>query len=123
MTINYSARSLADSNGNSVPGVSGTYKLWLIENWFIYVPSKKSLGGKFAALAIINIANGSLTADLGNPPKFSVNRGGYGPSDTWLQPVTLAWSSKRVDNWVNWGFVAPSGRFSPKATDNVGTGY
>lgn len=123
MTVNYSADSLKDSDGNSVPGITGTFSFWAVENWFIYVPKDKILGGKFAALASVNVVNGSLTADLGDPPRFPLTGGGYGISDTWVQPVTLSWSSKRVDNFVAWGFVAPTGRYSAGASDNVGSGY
>ena len=74
LTVNYSADSLKDSGGNSVPGITGTYSFWAIENIFYYVPAKKVLGGHFFTMVALNLANGSLTADLGTPPAFSANR-------------------------------------------------
>ena len=123
ITVNYSADSLKDSGGNSVPGITGNYSFWAIENIFYYVPAKKFLGGHFFSMASLNLANGSLTADLGNPPAFSTNGGGEGMSDTWIQPANLAWSFKRADVWVGYAFMAPTGKFSPGASNNVGSGY
>jgi hypothetical protein len=123
LTINYSADSLKDSSGSSVPGISGTYGFWAVENIFYYVPAHKILGGKFFTMASLNLANGSLTADLGSPPVFSANGGGEGMGDTWVQPANIAWSFKRADVWVGYAFVAPTGKFSPLASNNVGSGY
>jgi len=47
MAINYSANKLNDSNGNALPGVTGTYSFWVDENIFAYVPKFKILGAKF----------------------------------------------------------------------------
>jgi hypothetical protein len=122
LTINYSADSLKDSNGNSVQGVTGNYGFWDVENIFYYVPAHKILGGKFFTMASLNLANGSLTADI-TPAQFGLNGGGEGMADTWIQPANLAWSFKRADIWVGYAFVAPTGKFSPGASDNVGSGY
>ena len=46
----------------------------------------------------MNLANGSLTADLGNPPAFSFARGGEGLSDTWIQPANRR--NCYADIWV-----------------------
>jgi hypothetical protein len=122
LTINYSADSLKDSNGNSVQGITGNYGFWVVENIFYYVPAHKILGGKFFSMASLNLANGSLTADI-TPAQFGLNGGGEGMADTWVQPANLAWSFKRADVWVGYAFVAPTGKFSPGASDNVGSGY
>jgi len=123
LTINYSADTLKDSNGDTVNGINGTYGFWAIENVFYYVPKGKFLGGKFASMAMLSLANGSLVADLGNPPQFGVDAGGEGMGDTWVQPVNLGWSFKRLDTYLGYAFVAPTGRFAPLANNNVGSGY
>ena len=99
LTINYSADSLKDSNGNSVAGITGNYGFWVVENIFYYVPAHKILGGKFFTMAALNLANGSLTADL-TAAQFGLNGGGEGMADTWIQPANLAWNFKRADVWV-----------------------
>jgi hypothetical protein len=122
LNINYSADSLKNSSGNSVPGVTGTYSFWAVENIFYYVPAKKILGGHFFTMASLNLANGSLTADI-TPAQFPLNGGGEGFADTWVQPANLGWNFKRADVWVGYAFVAPTGKFSPGASNNVGSGY
>jgi hypothetical protein len=117
LTINYSAGSFKDSNGNSVP-VTGSYDVWAVENIFEFVPKSKVLGGQFMMMATLSAANGSLTV-----PVFGFNAGGYGFGDVWIQPVTLGWNFKRVDTYVGYGFVAPTGRYVAGATDNIGSGY
>ena len=47
ITLNYSADTLKNANGNSVP-LTGSYDIWAIENVFIYVPKFKFLGAKLA---------------------------------------------------------------------------
>jgi hypothetical protein len=102
LTINYSADSLKDSNGNSVQGITGNYGFWAVENIFYYVPAHKILGGKFFTMALLNLANGSLTADI-TPAQFGLNGGGEGMADTWVQPANLAWNFKRAD--IGWAML------------------
>jgi hypothetical protein len=117
LTLNYSADTLRDQDGNSVP-VTGNYSFWVVENIVYYVPKAKFLGAKLAFMAVLPAANGSLTL-----PQFGVAAGGYGFADTYVQPLTLGWSTKRADFWLGYAFVAPTGRYTPGASDNVGSGY
>ena len=121
MDFDYSADNLKNSNAVGVP-VTGNYSFWLVENIFEYAPATKILGGQFTSMAALNLANGSLTADL-PASLFGVTGGGEALSDTWVLPVNLGWHLKRVDTWVGYAFVAPTGAFSPGATSNVGSGY
>ena len=117
LSINYSADTLKDGKGNSIP-VQGTYSFWAIENVVYYVPKAKILGGTFAFQALLPIGNGSFTL-----PAFGVDAGGAGYVDTWIQPATLGWKLKCVNTWVAYAFTAPTGRFTPGSTTNVGSGY
>lgn len=117
LTVNYSAGSLRDADGNSVP-VQGDYNIWAIENWLSFVPSRRILGGHYIFLAMLPGANGSLTV-----PHFGLNAGGYGYADTMIEPAGIGWHFNRVDTYAAYGFVAPTGRYHPGATDNVGSGY
>src|SRR5271170_3071864 len=117
LNISYSATELKDSNGNSVP-VKGSYGFWALEQGVYYVPDTKILGGHLAFLALLPAANGSLTA-----PVFGVSGGGEGYADTYIQPATLGWHLKRADTYVAYAFTAPTGKFSPLGSNNVGSGY
>jgi hypothetical protein len=126
LALNYSAGQLNDSNGNAVPGITGTYGFWVDENIFYYVPKHKFLGGYFMPYVVVSVANGSLVAS--GPlerPEFGVNGGGAGLADTYAQPLNLGWHLKRADVNVGYGFTAPTGRYSsaPGTTNNVGSGY
>lgn len=123
ITVNYSANQLNNSNGSAIPAITGTYSFWVVENIFMYVPKHKFLGGYFAPYVVLPAANGSLVADLGNPPHFSAKGGGEGYADMYVQPLNLGWHLKRADIFVGYGFTAPTGRFSAGATNNVGSGY
>ena len=118
ITINYSAGTLTDANGNPTP-VTGTYAIWAVENLFFYVPNVKVLGGKLMfGIIAPTFANGSVTV-----PQFGASAGGYGLADVFVQPLTLGWKLKHADVWVGYGFVAPTGRYTTGASDNIGSGY
>jgi hypothetical protein len=122
LTINYSADTLKNANGNSVP-LTGSYGIWAIENVFFYVPKFKFLGAKLAFMVVVTSANGSLTLGAINFPNVALNGGGEGIADTWVQPATLGWSLKRADVYAGYAFMAPTGRYTPGASDNIGSGY
>jgi hypothetical protein len=123
ITINYSADSLKNASGNAVP-LTGSYDIWAIENVFFYVPKFKVLGAKLAFMVVApTLANGSLTLGSLAFPNVAINGGGFGVADTWVQPVTLGWSLKRADVYAGYAFMAPTGRYNPGASDNVGSGY
>ncbi len=69
------------------------------------------------------VANGSLTLGSLRFPNISLEAGGEGIADTWVQPVTLGWTLKRLDVYAGYAFMAPTGRYSAGASDNVGSGY
>jgi len=122
MPLNYSANKLNDSNGNHLAKVTGTYAFWVDENIIFYVPKYKVLGGYFAPYISINGASGSLVADI-TGTNLGTGGGGSGFADTWVQPANLGWHLKRADVNVGYAFVAPTGRFVPGASNNVGSGY
>jgi hypothetical protein len=124
LAVNYSATRLNDSNGNRILlNVSGTYSFWADENIFYYVPNHKFLGGYFMPSLAVNIANGSLVADLVGT-NLSANGGGMGLADMYVQPFNMGWHlGKRADFNAGYSFFAPTGRYTPGATDNVGSGY
>lgn len=125
MTINYDAGSFNGPRGNAIP-VTGTYNVWAVENIFFYVPNTKFLGGNLGFMVMFPTpATGSLDADISNTqfPNLSATGGGSGLADLWVQPFTLGWHLKRADINVADAFMIPTGRYSPGASNNVGTGY
>ena len=125
LTFNYNADTFNDRNGKSVP-VTGTYDIWAVENIFYFVPETKFLGGNLGFMVMFPTpATGSLVADINiqGVPNLSVAAGGSGLADLWLQPFTLGWHLKRADIQVADAFMVPTGRYSPGASNNVGTGY
>ena len=123
LALNYSASQLNDSNGNRIlQNVTGTYSFWVDENIFYYVPKYKFLGGYFAPFVSVNLANGSLVAALAGT-NLSGNGGSEGLADTFVEPVNLGWHLKRADVSAGYAFIAPTGRFTSGASDNVGSGY
>ncbi len=126
LAFNYSAGELNGPNGNRIlPNVSGTYSFWADENVFYFVPHHKFLGGYFMPYAVVTYANGSLVADVPVAPgaNLSASAGGSGLADTYVQPFNLGWHLHRADFNAGYSFVAPTGRYTPGASNNVGSGY
>ena len=125
LAVNFSAGKLNDSNGQRVPNVTGTYSFWAEENVFMYVSKFKVLGAKFVPYIELAYGNGSVVADLAVAPgtNLQLAAGGSGYADTYVEPAALAWNFKRADVTVAYAFVAPTGRYSAGASDNVGSGY
>jgi hypothetical protein len=122
MPISYSADELKDSQGDRVPGITGDYSFWVDENIFMYVTKYKVLGADYAPFVMVNLANGSLVADIVGT-NLGTSAGGSGFADTFVQPLNLGWHLTRADITAGYAFVAPTGRFTQRATDNVGSGY
>jgi hypothetical protein len=123
LDINYDAGSFNDRNGTAVH-VSGTYNVWALENIFYFVPKTKFLRGNLGFMVMFPTpANGSLVADFERFPNLGVSGGGHGVADLWVQPFTLGWHLKRADIQVGDALMVPTGRYSPCATNNTGTGY
>jgi len=122
LALNYSSTQLNNPNGNSIPGINGTYSFWVDENIFYYVPKHKFLGAYFMPYVALNYANGELVANI-TGTSLSTGGGGSGFADMFVQPLNLGWHLKRTDFTAGYAFVAPTGRFTQGATDNVGSGY
>src|SRR5262245_54731151 len=88
-------------------------------NSFVWVWKKEILGGaRFSMSATLPIANNSLSSDV-----TGAISGGGGFADAYYQPFILGWNKERFAVRAVYGFLAPTGRFSADATDNVGSGY
>lgn len=113
----YNADRLKNRDGNAIP-VSGSFDLYANLNVFAYTTGLKILGGNYGAMFLLPIPNGSLTA-----PVIGFGGGGAGIGDLYIEPINLGWHSARSDFRLAYGIVAPTGRFNPGATDNIGSDY
>src|SRR5438477_11591489 len=90
-------------------------------NSLVLVSTRKIvvLGGPlFSMSATIPIANNSLTSEI----EGGISGGG-GLADSYYQPFILGWRKERADIRTVYGFLAPSGRFTVGASNNVGSSY
>jgi hypothetical protein len=126
ITINYRSGAFNGPSGSAIP-VIGNYDVWAVENLFYGVVSAKPLRGDIYFVLALTPATGSLDADIPtqNPgiPNLSAAGGGGGLADTFIEPIGIGWHLKRADIQVAEGLMLPTGRYSPGATNNVGTGY
>jgi hypothetical protein len=124
--INYRSGAFNGPSGSAIP-VTGNYNVWAVENFFYYVPNLNVAHGNLGMSLILTPATGSLDADIPtqNPgiPNLSLAGGGGGLADLFLIPVALGWHLKRADILVGEAVMLPTGRYTPGATNNVGTGY
>jgi hypothetical protein len=66
------------------------------------------------------MANGSLVIDIAS---LSSGGGGSGFADSFYSPANLGWHMSRADFSLGYAFTAPTGRYVPGASNNVGSGY
>jgi hypothetical protein len=75
-------------------------------------------GARFSSAVTIPIANNSLSSST-----EGAISGGGGVGDLYFQPAIVSWRDQRADIRGILGFLAPNGKFSAAASDNVGNGY
>ena len=115
--IFYSRSQAKDDNGNTIP-VAGNNSVIMDMNTLTWVSRKTYLGARYSAAATLPFAKNDLTSDIqGNIS------GGSGFADSYYMPFILGWSGERAAVRAIYGFLAPTGRFSAGASDNVGSGY
>jgi hypothetical protein len=97
----------------------GNNSVILAMNSFVWVSRTDILGrAKFSMSATLPISNNSLSSDAAGAIS-----GGGGLADSYYQPFIAGWDLKRLSVRTIYGFLAPTGEFTPSATSNVGSGY
>ena len=107
--------------GNGEVLATGQQAVLLDMNTLIWASREEiaSLGGaRFSSAVTLPIANNSLSSST-----QGAISGGGGLGDAYFQPVILGWNKERVDIRGILGVLAPTGRFTAGATNNVGNGY
>ena len=113
----YTRDQAKDNEGQTLP-LTGNHSVILDMNTITWVSEERILGARYSASASLPFSKNDLTSDLqGNLS------GGSGLADSYYLPVILGWSWTRAVVRVMYGFLAPTGRFSAGANDNVGSGY
>jgi hypothetical protein len=113
----YTRDEAKDNEGRTLP-VTGNHTVILDMNTVARVSTARILGARYSASATLPFSQNDLTSDLqGNLS------GGRGFADSYYLPAILGWCWSRAAARVMYGFLAPTGRFSAGANDNVGSGY
>jgi hypothetical protein len=114
----YTRDQAKDDAGKTLP-ITGENYVLMDMNTLAWVSKKRFLGGaNFSAAATLPFANNNLTSE--EKGKIS---GGGGFADSYYLPFILGWNKERFAIRAIYGFLAPTGRFSAGASDNVGSGY
>ena len=88
-------------------------------NSFVWVSRRTFLGGAhYSAVATLPIAKNQLVSDI-----HGQLSGGGGFADSYYLPLILGWNKERASIRALAGVLAPTGRFTEGASDNVGSGY
>jgi hypothetical protein len=113
----YSREASKDENGDTL--ATGNNAVLMDLNSFVWVSRCEILGGaRYAVTVTLPIAMNELTSDIhGNVS------GGSGFADSYYLPFILGWNKERAAVRILYGFLAPTGRFAPDGTNNVGSGY
>ena len=115
----YSRGELKDSSGHVT--ATGQNSVLMDMNSIVWVAKKAipTLGGAtYSCVATFPIANNSLSSDTEGPIS-----GGGGFADSYYQPLILGWKTERANIRLNYGFLAPTGRYDSTSSNNVGSGY
>lgn len=82
-----------------------------------YVSKKKIFGAHYGVSVGLWFMNQKLAL-----PSLSVNTSDFGFGDSYYSPLQLGWNFKHADVLAAYGFYAPTGRYSPGASNNTGLG-
>jgi hypothetical protein len=113
----YARDHAKDDTGKTLP-VTGLNTVVMDMNTFTWVSTKRIFGAHYSASATLPVAKNNLTSDIQGQIS-----GGGGFADSYYLPLILGWSAARADVRAMYGFLAPTGRFAPDASNNVGSAY
>jgi hypothetical protein len=114
----YSRDESKADDGSTLP-VSGQNAVIMDMNSFVWVSRRTFLGGAhYSAVATLPVAKNQLVSDI-----HGQLSGGGGFADSYYLPLILGWNKDRASIRALVGFLAPTGRFTEGASDNVGSGY
>ena len=113
------SRDESKADDGSTQPVSGQNAVIMDMNSFVWVSRRTFLGGAhYSAVATLPVAKNQLVSDI-----HGQLSGGGGFADSYYLPLILGWNKERASIRALAGFLAPTGRFTEGASDNVGSGY
>src|SRR3954453_22589509 len=108
------ARDESKADDGSTLPASGQNAVIMDMNSFVCVSRRTLLGGAhYSAVATLPVAKNQLVSDI-----HGQLSGGGGFGDSYSFPVILGWNNERASIRALAGFLAPTGRFEPDASDN-----
>ena len=119
--LRYDADTIKDADGNivrPVPGSPGSLAVSAVAPLAWYVSKTKFLGANYGAMAVLPLANASIEA-----PAFALGETiGTSVSDLLVRPIDLGWHTARADVAAGLQLYAPTGRYEPGGSENIGKG-
>ena len=117
----YNTDTIKDSEGNIIrpaPNTPGSIGMTAVAPILWYVSKAKVLGANYGAMVVLPFANAALAA-----PAFIVGETvDTSFADMLIRPVDLGWHHKGADVSAGIQFYAPTGRYEPKGSENIGKG-
>jgi hypothetical protein len=114
----WNADAIKDADGNPFLATQfGGFDLRLVAPTLVAVTPKKILGASYGVMVAIpfsTIKPESINED--------VDQTEWGLTDIYIAPLNLGWHTPRADYVAGYAFYVPTGRYEPRATDNVGLG-
>ena len=119
--LRYDADTIKDADGNIVrpaPNSPGSLAVSAVAPLAWYVSKAKFLGANYGAMVVLPLANASIEA-----PAFALGETiGTSVSDLLVRPLDLGWHTARADVAAGLQLYAPTGRYEPGGSENIGKG-
>ena len=117
----YHTDTIRDAAGRRIaidPGRPARTTLQGFAPTFVYVSARQVLGANYGAMISLALLNQNVEVPIAGFDQHT--RLGFG--DTYVVPAQLGWHLARADAIASFGFFAPTGRYSPGGSDNLGLG-
>jgi hypothetical protein len=120
MFYDYSADTLRDKSGDSLPATSngGSIGVQAGVAGLVWTTEMKLLGGNYGFAIFPAVTNNAVEL----PALQTDTESSTGLADIYIQPLILGWSKGQADFMVGLGVYAPTGRYDADADDNRGLG-
>jgi hypothetical protein len=119
--LRYDTDTIKGVDGNVIrpaPDAPGSLAVSAAAPLVWYVSNARFLGANVGAMAVLPFANASIEA-----PGFALGETiGTSVSDLLLRPIDLGWHTARADVAAGLQLYAPTGRYEPGGSENIGKG-